>query len=98
LLPFVENAFKHGIDIEKGGEILVSIKQTGNMLQLHVENPLVEDEPNTKNGSSGIGMNNTLKRLKLLYQDNFTLTAGPVDKIYIIDLVLKLKENEVFNS
>jgi LytS/YehU family sensor histidine kinase len=98
LLPFVENAFKHGIDIEKGGEILVSIKQTGNVLRLHVENPLVEDETNIKNGTSGIGMNNTLKRLKLLYQDEFNLTAGPVDKIYIIDLVLKLKENEVFNS
>jgi sensor histidine kinase YesM len=98
LLPFVENAFKHGIDIEKGGEILVSINQTGNILHLHVENPLVEDETNINHGSPGIGMNNTLKRLKLLYQDNFTLTAGPIDKIYSIDLILKLKENEVSNS
>jgi len=98
LLPFVENAFKHGVDIEKGGEILIAIKQTGNMLQLHVENPLVEDETRSNGESSGIGMNNTLKRLKLLYQDNFTMTAGPIDKIYSIDLVLKLKENEVFNS
>jgi sensor histidine kinase YesM len=98
LLPFVENAFKHGIDIEKGGTILISILQTGNMLQLHVENPLVDDPTVPKNGSSGVGMNNTLKRLKLLYHDNFTLTSGPVDKNYITDLVLKLKENEVSDS
>ncbi len=98
LLPFVENAFKHGIDIEKGGQILVSIIQVNKILKLHVENPLVEEDTSTKNGSSGIGMSNTLKRLKLLYQDNFTLTAGPVNNNYVVDLLLKLKENEVSDS
>jgi two-component system LytT family sensor kinase len=98
LLPFVENAFKHGIDIEKGGQILISIIQTENMLHLHVENPFIENNTLTQNGSSGLGMNNTIKRLKLLYQDNFTLTSGPVDKMYIIDLELKLKEDEVLDS
>jgi sensor histidine kinase YesM len=98
LLPFVENAFKHGIDIERGGQILVSITESNNLLQLHVENPLVEDDPSIKNGSSGIGLNNTLKRLKLLYQGNFTLTSGPSGSNYIVDLVLKLKENEVSDS
>jgi two-component system LytT family sensor kinase len=98
LLPFVENAFKHGVDAEKGGKISVTIAQTGNELQLHVENPLIEDHVTYNNRQSGIGMNNTLKRLKLLYQDNFTLTAGPVKKNYVVDLVLKLKENEMPDS
>ena len=98
LLPFIENAFKHGIDIEKGGTILITITQSDNLLQLHVENPLVDDPTVPKNGSSGIGMNNTLKRLKLLYHDNYSLTSGPVDKIYVTDLLLKLKENEMPDS
>jgi sensor histidine kinase YesM len=98
LLPFVENAFKHGVDIGKGGKISITITQTGNELQLHVENPLVDDDINAKNGQSGIGMNNTLKRLRLLYQDNFTITAGPVKNNYVVNLVLKLKENEVSDS
>ena len=98
LLPFVENAFKHGIDTEKGGKILISITQDGNTLQLHVENPLIDDSTAPKNGSSGLGMNNTLKRLKLLYQDNFTLSAGPINNNFVIDLILKLKENEVSDS
>jgi len=98
LLPFVENAFKHGVDNEKGGKIQVLITQSGNTLQLHVENPLIEEPSIEKNGSSGIGMNNTLKRLKLLYHDNFSLAAGPAGKTYVIDLVLKLKENEVSDS
>ena len=98
LLPFVENAFKHGVDVEKGGKISIAITLAGNELRLHVENPLVDLDSQVKNGSSGVGMNNTLKRLKLLYNDNFTFTAGPVKTNYIVDLVLKLKENEVSDS
>jgi sensor histidine kinase YesM len=98
LLPFVENAFKHGVDNEKGGKIEILITQSGNTLQLHVENPLIEGLSIAQNGSSGIGMNNTLKRLKLLYQENFSLTSGPAGKIYVTDLILRLKENEVSDS
>ncbi len=98
LLPFVENAFKHGVDIEKGGKIAVIITRRGNELRLHVENPLTDIAGNNKNGQSGVGMNNTLKRLRLLYQDNFKFTAGPVKANYVVDLVLKLKDNEVSDS
>lgn len=98
LLPFVENAFKHGIDTEKGGVITVSVDRKGSELHLHVENPLVDEVPDYQNGPSGIGMINTIKRLKLLYGDKFTLSAGPVRTNYVVDLVLKLKENEVSDS
>ena len=98
LLPFVENAFKHGVDVERPGKITIAIKRTGNELSLHVENPLVDNGYTGKNNQSGIGMNNTLKRLKLLYGDNFSFTAAPVKNTYVVDLVIKLKENEVFDS
>jgi two-component system LytT family sensor kinase len=98
LLPFVENAFKHGVDIEKGGKISITIKRIGNELRLIVQNPLVDNNINDKEVQSGIGMINTLKRLQLLYQDNYTFTAGPVNENYVVSLVLKLKENEVSDS
>jgi sensor histidine kinase YesM len=98
LLPFIENAFKHGVDNEQGGSIEVLITQSGRTLQLHVENPLIEEPPIAQNGSSGIGLNNTLKRLNLLYQENFSLTSGPSGKIYITDLILRLKNDEVSDS
>jgi sensor histidine kinase YesM len=98
LLPFVENAFKHGVDVEKGGTILIEIRLSGNELTLHVVNPLVDDRNSIVDKHRGIGVNNTLKRLKLLYQDNFTFTAGPVKKNYVVDLVVKIKENEVSDS
>jgi sensor histidine kinase YesM len=98
LLPFVENAFKHGVDVEKGGRIIIDIKLSGNELTLHVENPLVNDEVNIKDKHRGIGVTNTLKRLELIYSDNFTFTAGPVKGKYVVDLVVKIKENEVSDS
>lgn len=98
LLPFIENAFKHGIDNEKGGIIEVLITQSGKSLQLHVENPLIEEPSVAKNGPSGIGLNNTMKRLKLLYNDNFSLTAGPSGKKYITDLILRLKDDAMSDS
>jgi two-component system, LytTR family, sensor kinase len=98
LLPFVENAFKHGVDVEKGGIILIDIRLSHNELKLHVVNPLVDDGNSIIDKHRGIGVNNTLKRLKLLYQDNFTFTAGPVKKNYVVDLVVKIKENEVSDS
>jgi sensor histidine kinase YesM len=98
LLPFVENAFKHGVDVEKGGTILIDIKLAGNELKLHVENPLVKDANNIVDKHRGIGVNNTLKRLKLMYQDNFTFSSGPVNKNYVVDLAVKIKENEVSDS
>ncbi len=98
LLPFVENAFKHGVDAEKGGRIVVDIAQTGNELHFHVENPIVENSNHVQNGQSGIGLSNTLKRLKLLYQENFSIQKGPVQGNYVVELVLKLKENELSDS
>jgi two-component system, LytTR family, sensor kinase len=98
LLPFVENAFKHGVDVEQGGQIVIDIKLTGNELTLHVVNPLVDDGSTILEKHGGIGVKNTLKRLNLLYQDNFVFTAGPVKKNYVVDLVLKIKENEVSDS
>lgn len=98
LLPFVENAFKHGIDVERGGKIIIQISRAGKELKLHVENPLFDNNGNLNNGHSGIGVNNTLKRLKLLYQDNFFFTAEAVKGKYIVTLTLKLKDDEVSDS
>jgi len=98
LLPFVENAFKHGVDVEKGGRISIYLRRRANELHLHVENPLVNNGSYIKDRHSGIGVNNTLKRLRLLYNDDFTFTAGPVKEQYVVDLILKLKENAVSDS
>jgi two-component sensor histidine kinase len=98
LLPFVENAFKHGVDTEQGGTITIQLIRKGDELKLRVANPLVDKGIEFENYQSGIGMNNTLKRLRLLYGDNFTFSAGQLKGQYVVDLTLKLKEDEVSDS
>jgi LytS/YehU family sensor histidine kinase len=97
LLPFVENAFKHGVDVEKGGAITVTIKLSDTELFLQVVNPLVENGGGLRD-RTGIGMENTLKRLSLLYKDSFTFSAGPVESDFVVKLILKLNEDEVSDS
>jgi sensor histidine kinase YesM len=38
-IPFIENAFKHGVGVDKGCLIRVALKRSGTRLHLHVSNP-----------------------------------------------------------
>jgi len=62
LIPFIENAFKHGINPEEESGIVVRINIDHDVLRLNVRNRLVrvlrEDE-------RGLGMANTRSRLEL---------------------------------
>ncbi len=88
-LPFVENAFKHGISATQKSSILINISQTDKQLQLMVSNPVFEDQPQSMEGSSGIGLVNTRRRLDLMYPEKYTLkiSAGGT---YVVNLKLHL--------
>jgi len=48
--------------------------------------------------SSGKGLANTKKRLQLLYADNHELKVNQKDDLFIVELSLKLRDNELLNS
>jgi LytS/YehU family sensor histidine kinase len=85
LLPFVENAFKHGanMSIEKA---FVSMKLTtdNNQIEFEVKNskPILPDK---QNKIGGIGLKNLRRRLALLYPDHH-LEITDNDSIYQIAL------------
>ncbi len=65
LLPFVENAFKHGLDQETGnGWIDIAILIEKDQLNLQVSNSLPADMVSTM---TGVGLQNVRKRLELLF-------------------------------
>lgn len=69
LIPFVENAFKHGVVMINDPEINIRLVVTGNLLNFSVRNKF-NSEQEEKDKSSGIGLINVKRRLDLLYPDS----------------------------
>jgi len=89
LLPFVENAFKHGIHSVKQSLILVKIRQEEDLLILEVENTLF-DRREQEIDDGGIGLSNTMRRLDLIYAKQYKLHYGPGEESYSVRLELEL--------
>ena len=85
LLPFIENAFKHGIQ-DSSGWITIDLKVDGNFLYLKIENsytlPVKGKEP-------GLGLANVKRRLDLAYHGKYGLNTRQSDNIYSVDLKLQ---------
>ncbi|WP_221392702.1 sensor histidine kinase [Dyadobacter sp. NIV53] len=67
LLPFIENAFKHGVSVVQKSEIFIDLKIKSNILTLRVLNHVFQDKNALHVNSGGIGLINTQRRLDLLY-------------------------------
>jgi len=93
LLPFLENAFKHGTSeqLEKPWlSINVSVKQ--NALRCKIVNSKNEFVPVSENG---IGIQNVRKRLAILYPDKHELKLADEGDFFVVSLLLQLTENKV---
>lgn len=91
LIPFVENAFKHGISLRKTSRISVSLKVKGKFLFFDVFNTMQEKTENDpEKYKSGIGLENVGQRLKLLYPNKHELTIRDTGKDFFVHLTLQL--------
>jgi hypothetical protein len=66
LIPFVENAFKYGVNPEKPSHISIDIEIAGDVLILSVENNKVKKNLSEEE-RTGMGIENTMGRLEHLY-------------------------------
>lgn len=100
MLPFVENAFKHGVSALESSQIYIGIHQYGSELQIEVRNSRFPDKRPSFDESSGIGLANTRRRLDLLYPGQHTLlvTEQTPDNEYQVLLTLHLSEAIVQTS
>jgi two-component system LytT family sensor kinase len=90
LIPFVENAFKHGVGIVTDPVIRVRLSVSGNILHFTVCNKFVDAENEIKDKTSGIGLANVKRRLNLLYSKDHTLQIARTDGWFEVSLQLKL--------
>ena len=92
LLPFVENAFKHGVSTVSPCSINIKVEQQGAELNVHVSNTIVNEKKLVLEDSNGIGLVNTRRRLDLLYPNNYHLAAqeNTIKNEYEVNLTIQL--------
>lgn len=90
LIPFVENAFKHGLIVGEDALLVVQLKIVNASLAFRVENKIAPLN-DSRDTSSGIGLKNVSRRLELLYTDKYTLNTMIVDNVFIAELNLQFQ-------
>ncbi|HEV8283638.1 MAG TPA: histidine kinase [Chitinophagaceae bacterium] len=89
LIPFIENAFKHGVNSEQKSHIKINIELQKNELHLFVSNNKVSTQQETIE-QSGLGIENTKNRLELIYPNKHLLTIDESDKHFEVSLHINL--------
>ena len=87
LLPFVENAIKHGNFRDDKNPIRININHQNGVMEFYCSNKIKEKE---KDNQGGIGIENMKKRLLFLYPKKHDLRLLKEGENYIVKLKVKL--------
>ena len=88
LLPFIENAFKHGdLATSEDSFLHISISSIQNSLRFVCENTITAASQ-AKDKTGGIGLKNVRRRLELIYGTNFSLDIRQSSDTFLINLEL----------
>ena len=87
-IPFVENAFKHGVKSVVAPGIEIKLNCEGETMIFEVSNHFSSLEIQNKDETSGIGLVNTRKRLALLYPGKHKLNITQKDGIFMVVLII----------
>jgi len=90
LIPFIENAFKHGTGNITDPVIDVSLKISEGLIDFRVKNKFDPANEEVKDTVSGIGLPNVIRRLNLLYDQKHMLTINKENGWFTVSLQIKL--------
>jgi two-component system, LytTR family, sensor kinase len=90
LIPFVENAFKHGTGSVENATINISLGAKKNILHFDVQNKYNPLSVDIKDDSSGIGLNNVMRRLDLLYNKKHDLIITRENNWFKVSLQINI--------
>ena len=98
LITFIENAFKHGISYQHDSFIDVKVEIAGTELHFSCRNSKAEKSneerqrigDGTSEMKGGVGLANVRQRLKLLYDNRFTLKIQDNPDFYSVQLNIPL--------
>ena len=94
-IPFVENAFKYGIDPSKPSKLVVSVICNNTNIKFTCVNTY-DDEFKTfhKEQGFGIGINNAKQRLELVYPKKHTFEITKKDNIFSVKITISVHTND----
>jgi LytS/YehU family sensor histidine kinase len=93
LIPFVENAFKHGTGLIDHPQIDISLSAQNNWLHFTVTNKYDPAATEIKDNASGIGLANVQRRLELLYSHHkHTLNISRDSNTFAVTLKIQVNQ------
>ena len=95
MIPFIENAFKHGISMSSPSFIDIKIDLITDELGFSVQNSVHSHKD--KPVSTGLGLVNVRQRLTHLYPDSHKLTVEQRDGIFNVNLKIRLSDGMYSN-
>ena len=91
LIPFIENAFKHGLGNIEYPQIDIDLYTKNDMLYFMVRNKYNSNIEQIKDKTSGIGLINVKRRLDLLYGNSHSLLITNKNDCFTVSLQLNLR-------
>lgn len=88
-IPFIENAFKHGVSYREACFIHISFEFLEGDLLFNCTNSIIENGNKDDRLFPGIGLENVRKRLELLFPEQFDLKLDQFDRVYEVNLRIK---------
>ncbi|HEY4322439.1 MAG TPA: sensor histidine kinase [Mucilaginibacter sp.] len=89
-IPFVENAFKHGVSIGQSSQIDISISLSNKQLTFNCQNKCYSSIKKMTEEQSGIGLDNVKRRLDLVYPGKHKLLIDNEDGKFNVKLEIDL--------
>ena len=85
-IPFIENAFKHGVSYSNETTIDIKLHEMNGKILFSCDNTI----PHTRNAVSagGVGLSNIRRRLDLLYGDEYSLRINQEDDRHSVTLII----------
>ena len=90
-VSFVENAFKHGVSYLRKTLITISLELQEDRICFMCRNTVNNEKPLVKDG--GVGLENTRRRLSLLYGEDYSLDIQNLNDEYIVKLIIPCQSN-----
>ncbi len=91
LISFIENAFKFGVKLDEKSNISISMNFINGQMEFVCTNQIFRTLSISQKKDSGIGLENTKRRLNILYPSKHKLFINDNGNEFIVKLILNLE-------